>query len=395
MLSLRNITQHPLRVMYISGFLYALHLALTLYINSSYLSQYFSESLVGLLFSIGSIIALCGLYITPHIIASFSEQQVLRRSLFLGSLLLLGIGFLDIPWVIAILFPIYLGFNTIILFNIDVTFNNMMSMKNIGKIRGLFLTLKHIALMAIPSLAGIIIDHIGFSMIYILAGILLSTIGLIVTFIKNFPEKEYREKSLFASLSYVIKSHHTRTIIIINFLLQFFYAWMIIYIPLYLSYHHNMTWGTIGSLITLMLIAFVILEYPLGKFIDRYGGLRSILILGFFIMILSVTAIPFIQTNSFWVWALVLFSTRVGAALVELITESYFYTHTNPADISLMSIFYETNPLAYLVAPIIASALLNNFAFITIFFVLACILTSGIYYAWTLPKNSHITYENQ
>ena len=44
----------------------SLHLALTAYVNSSFLSEYFSEKTVGLLFTFGSIAAIIAFLLIPR-----------------------------------------------------------------------------------------------------------------------------------------------------------------------------------------------------------------------------------------------------------------------------------------------------------------------------------------
>src|SRR3989344_3280949 len=55
-----------LKSIFFTGFLMSLHLALTAYVNSSFLSEYFSEKTVGLLFTFGSIAAIIAFLLIPR-----------------------------------------------------------------------------------------------------------------------------------------------------------------------------------------------------------------------------------------------------------------------------------------------------------------------------------------
>ena len=175
-----------------------------------------------------------------------------------------------------------------------------------------------------------------------------------------------------------------------NFLLQFFYVWMVVYVPLYLVNNLGMSWSKIGGLIAVMLAAFVLFDYPLGIIADKKKATRSFLIGGFIIMAATVITIPFITTTSFIVWALILFGTRIGAASVEVMTEAYFFKHIDPSDVTTMSLFRDTQPLAYLSAPIIATLIMSISSIATIFIILPIILIIGACVARSLPHHHHI-----
>ena len=49
------------------------------------------------------------------------------------------------------------------------------------------------------------------------------------------------------------------------------YAWMVIYTPLHML-DLGFTWEEIGQIFTIMLIPFVLVEYPAGWLADKYIG---------------------------------------------------------------------------------------------------------------------------
>src|SRR5574343_531078 len=102
---------------------------------------------------------------------------------------------------------------------------------------------------------------------------------------------------------------------IINFILQFFYAWMVVYTPIYLYEHMRFTWDSIGVIFTIMLAPFVIFGLPVGILIDKYHvKKRTLLYIGFVIISLATFMISFIESKDIALWALVLFLTRTGAS---------------------------------------------------------------------------------
>ena len=51
---------------------------------------------------------------------------------------------------------------------------------------------------------------------------------------------------------------------------------------------------------------------------------------------------------------MLLFLTRIGASLVEMMSEAYFFKHVEAKSTDLISLFRNTRPISYLVAPIVA-----------------------------------------
>ena len=99
---------------------------------------------------------------------------------------------------------------------------------------------------------------------------------------------------------------------------------MVIYTPIYLHEYIGFGWDKIGIIFSIMLLPFVILDFPLGKLSDKIGE-KKMLMAGFLIMTSSVLAIPLMTEPLLWLWAVILFMTRVGAATIESLSESYFF----------------------------------------------------------------------
>jgi MFS family permease len=119
------------------------------------------------------------------------------------------------------------------------------------------------------------------------------------------------------------------------------------------------------------------LDYPLGKLSDKIGE-KKILIFGFLISAFFTTLIPFITEPKIWLWALVLFMTRIGAACIEVMSESYFFKNVEEEDDDEISFFRNTTPLSFVIAPLAALLVLSfvpSFKFIVP--VLGAVLLSG------------------
>ena len=118
-----------------------------------------------------------------------------------------------------------------------------------------------------------------------------------------------------------------------------------------------------------MLLPFIIFEIPVGKIADIHFGEKELLSAGFIITAIFTIIISFISIKSFILWAIILFATRVGASLIEITTESYFFKHVKGDDADIISFFRINSPLAYIAGPIAAIISLQFLPFQYIFLV--------------------------
>lgn len=385
-MTLRNLFKKPLAIVFVTGFAFSVHLALTIYINSSFLGARFSEDMVGILFTAGAVLTLIGLALLPQVFRLFGGRSAMRIQLGITLLALVGIAVSSHPVLIGAFFVVYFASNTLTLFGIDLCIEDLSDTGRVGKLRGAFITIKHFALILAPLASGFIVEALGFSFVYGFAAVFVLIAIALFSRLKHFPDPAYHKESLFSVFRRFRHDKPLRFVVLSNFLLQFFYAWMIIYVPIYLTRHIGLSWEQFGILTSIMLLPFVLFSYPEGRIADSRGGIARGLTVGFIILSASVITIGFLTTANFWVWAGVLFMTRVGASIVEVMTETYFFKHIKREDVSMASIFRDTQPLAYLIAPLFASMFLDNFDLKYLFIVLGVITLYGIRYSIALPR---------
>jgi hypothetical protein len=70
---------------------------------------------------------------------------------------------------------------------------------------------------------------------------------------------------------------------------------------------------------------------------------------------------------------------RVGAALVEVTTESYFFKQTKSSDAQIISFFRTTRPLSYVAGAVVASLSLLYVPFNLLFVVFACLMIPAMF----------------
>jgi MFS family permease len=169
-------------------------------------------------------------------------------------------------------------------------------------------------------------------------------------------------------------------------MLEFFYALMVIYTPIYLR-DIGMSWNEIGIIFTVMLIPFVILQYPVGLLADKKYGEKELLIFSIFIMGATTLGAFFVHSAEIIVWSVVLFFTRIGASMVEILRDSYFYKRIDSYDIDLIDFFRTSRAVAFIAASILSTIYLFIFPVKAIFILVAIVAFSALCPALKLADN--------
>jgi MFS family permease len=149
-----------------------------------------------------------------------------------------------------------------------------------------------------------------------------------------------------------------------------------------------MSWSEIGFIFFFMLIPFVVLQYPAGRIADMYIGEKELIIFSLVIMAIFTAVIPFIKTMDWILWALVLFGTRVGAAIIDVLRDSYFYKKVDAHNVSLIDFFRTARPIGIITASGISFVLLLFFSMKAVFFLLVFILLLAFFPAFRLHDSN-------
>lgn len=367
----------PLRILYIIGFIFSLHTALILYSNSSFLKQFIPESYMGLLYSAGSLVAIIGLILVPKIISRFGSRMTMI-SLILVTIAICGVNvFVTNPFVIAVVFVLLFSVNIMFFLSNDIVVDQVADHDSMGKTRGTYLTALNMGYVIAPTITGFVLARMGFSALYIIAAIILIPLLMVIINNQSYTHIHISKVHIWNDLLKLARNKDIKNIIAANFLLQFFYAWMVIYMPVYLHETLLIPWDTIGHLFSIMLLAFILMEIPLGRIADRWLGEKYLLIGGFVTMGIATSLFFFLHQFTLPLLALVLFATRVGASSVEVLTESYFFKKVPKTETGTMSIFRNTYPIAYIIAPIVGSLIITVAPHRYLFLVLGVILVLG------------------
>jgi len=383
---------NKIKRMYVLSFIFTLHISISAYVSSIFLTGIMKESFIGILYALASLLTLILLTKSSNILKNLGNRRLTLLFLLVNMIALVGLITSSNPYVVGTSFILFTTTNTLVFFCIDIFIEHFGDPQTIGKTRGLYLTIVNLAWMMSPCIAVLLITKEGgYKAIFTLAFfmVIAMTIGLILS-VRTFEDKIYKKTPFLETYKFLKTNHHMLAIVMINFILQFFFSWMVVYTPIYLYNHLLFNWNQIGIMFTIMLVPFIILGLPIGTLIDKYHfNKRTLLYIGFIIIIISTLGVAFITTRSIVIWALILFMTRVGASIIETTSETYFFTHVKEEDSYLLGIFRDMNPVAYIIAPILASLIFLALPVKYLFIILSIILAVGFYYIPRL-KHNHV-----
>lgn len=359
--------------LYIANLFVSAHFFLIIYINSSTLKEFLSDTEIGIFYALGSILSVIFFISATKLLNLFGGLRYFIILIFLEFIAVTGLTITNDELSTIFFLLLHLAAIPMLSFTLDVFFENIATNeKETGELRGIYLTLASTMLVIAPSVVGFIMQKGTFHHIYLLSAILLIPL-FILSLIKfrAIPIKPPQNTHLLISLRNLWKISDLRFGVLAHFVLQFFYAWMVIYLPIYLTQIIGFTWTELGALFTIMLLPFLLFEIPVGYLADKVMGEKELMIGGFSLMAISAALILIPKEPTFIIWAGLLFMSRVGASVAEITTESYFFKHTHGENADFISIFRMTRPLSYLIAPVVATISLSYLGLGQAFWVLA------------------------
>ena len=360
-----------------------------LYVQSTFISKSVPETFLSLIYGIGALLSLATLFFIPQIFGRISDRRLTLILISIEALICVVLAFSPFAFLTVFAFIIQQALIPVLAFALDVLIEDFSRNRDVGLVRGLALTAGNIALVSSPLLAGYLGTRYGFGMIFYISIIFLFPLFFMIFRLhKNLHEPTYHAQSIFQTIKKVHndlteRGRDIQLIFMVNFLLQIFYTWMVIYSPLYLL-HQGFNWNQIGLIFSIMLLPFLLLELPLGELADKWFGEKELLAIGFVILGTSTIALAFIHTSSIAVWAIALLMTRVGASCIEIMSETYFFKQIHKGDAPIMSLFRFTRPLSLLIAPIAAAFTILVVGETGAFLILGLIMFFGLRFVYPL-----------
>lgn len=378
---------HMVYTVAIIGFIYSLHLVIPMYSNSSFLGLFADEKTIGFIYMLCAAVSIFTFLIAPYVIRRIGNYTTILWLVLIQMGLFYGLITSTSPIKLSILFIIQYSIVALIGLSLDIFLEGYTSNHaNVGKIRGLYASTLNASWVIAPLIGSLLINGTeNYRNTYIAAFLMLFPLAYLIY--KNFPrfkDPHYSHPSPWQLIKHISQNSNWDKLFVANTILQTFYSWMVIYSAVYLNKYVGFGWEQIGIILVIMLIPFPLIQYPLGKIADEKYGEKEIMVAGFIIMGLSTISLAFISGKSLFVWALFFFITRIGAAMVEMMIETYFFKTVPPKDTPVLSMFRITRPFSYLIAPLVTGFGLLFMGHQHLFILVGIIVLIGLYPALTI-----------
>lgn len=369
------------------SFLMGFSQAVLIYLMSFYFKQASGTENVGIFYFISYIIILFALLNFHKSIKKLGSPSVFFFTL-LAKIIIIAVLSLITPSPLGMVFlMLYIILGNLSWVSLDVILESFSTDKMSGRIRGLNLTILNSGFILGPFISVKILENFNFQGIFVFLLFLYSLIFVVSLIgLKNIKSRFNQRITVKDIVSKVFKRKNVMRVYYISFVLEFFYSLMIIYTPIYLR-NLGMSWNDIGIAFTVMLVPFVLIQYPVGLWADKKTGEKEFLIFALFLLGASTLIVYFIESSNVVVWALILFLTRMGAALIEILRDSYFYKRIDTQDVDVINFFRTSRSMGYILSAVFSALLLLIFPVKTVFLLISLVAFSGLLPAFRLVDN--------
>ena len=348
------------------------HFFLILYTSAPYLATMLPDEYIGLVFSLGAVLTLSVFPFIPALVRKLGAKKLALSAAVIGSCLTLGLAVDPGPVLAITLMALFYALAPIGAYFLDLLLEATTEHEGTtGRVRTLFITFGSMAVISSPLVIGFLLGTTElYTRVFLLSAASLAPFFLILLFAR-IPEGH---PPVFAHIKDVahclLNDPDFKAVGIAYGALQFFYHLAPFFIPLYLHTQLGIPWSELGWIFAVMLLPFLVLEYPAGWLADHAWGDQEMMAIGFLVLGASLAAIGFISTGTPLVAVvIVLVLTRVGAALCEAMCETHFFRRVSERDANTVGVFRMMRPLGALAAPLVGSIVLIFTSYNVLFFV--------------------------
>jgi MFS family permease len=361
--------------------------SIVIYMVSSYFKEFSGRDAVGIFYVGAYLMFLITLFNYHKLVKSFGKSKMFKTVLILQLFITIVLITAPFAWLKLLAMMLYLLCENLLLVNLDIVIEAFSSSKNSGRMRGSHLTILNLGFILGPMLSTWLLATGGFTLIFIVALVLKVVLLGILWFGIGKIANKFRERETVGQLiKKAMANQDIRRIYYISFVLETFYALMIIYSPIYLR-SLGISWESIGLIFTVMLVPFLFFEYPIGWLADKELGEKEMIIFFVSWMALATAFVYKLDKPDVWLWAIALLATRVGAASIQILRDSYFYKKIDKDDVDLIDFYRTAMPVAYIVSAGLSALVVGYFGVREIFLLAALLLTSALIPAWRLRDN--------
>ncbi|MBI3573885.1 MFS transporter [Candidatus Kaiserbacteria bacterium] len=356
------------------------HNFLIAFVISTFLAGFMSEVMLGWVIAGVSTVVALSLIVMPKVFDRSGTRRVLVVFGLLEMAIVIGLTLAHSAFPAGILFAL----QGICAYNMFLGLDLLLEAhttdeKKTGHFRGLFLVLANASVLAATlSIAYILNDH-NYNDVFLIAAAAVAPFTMLAASLPSISRVPGMHTSFKVhTFKEIWNRQSLLTTMAAHFLLLVFFSWTIYYLPLYLLEHVGFSGKTTFLLMTLSVVPYLLLEYPIGVIADSYLGEKEIAFAGYIIMAAGTVLISFIGGMALLPWILIILLANIGGAMAEVSTETHFFKHVAVTDLNIISAFRMLRPLSAILAPLIASITLLLVPFQGIFIVFGAFLLLGI-----------------
>ncbi len=367
-------------LVFLTSFFLSVGYGVTIYVNSTFLEQFFSREIVGSLFALSALGNILLFFSTPRLLRKFRKESLLLFFLLTTLIGTFGLALSNTTFLSGLFFLLTTSILYMNYYCLDIALEELSSNKHTGSIRGLYWTFLNSGIMLGPLLVSFLVDSDSLKPVYLVSSLALAVAMICALFLYFLPWSDIHHKyhqALQLPLKTWWQKRNLRAVTLARLTLEIFFSIMTVYTTIYLHSKLGFTWSELGVIFAVMLLPFVVLEWPVGEIADHFWGEKEMMTTGFLLIGLMLLLMPFLH-KSFLVWLLVLLVSRIGASLVEITTESYFFKKVSSEETGLIGIFRLARPISFIIGVLIGIITLRFLPFETIFLVTAVVVFLGM-----------------
>lgn len=383
---MREILHPRFLVLYLLGFLFSVQIATPGFFNAEFLHERgFNDAEVSMTYLAGSIVGVLLFALLPFLLTRIGNRRTAIGTGILMAFTALCLAYAHTSVTPGIYLALFLGGQMIMYTLIDIFIEERIGNNEslTGRVRGIYLTAANAGFIVAPILGSTLIHTSSFVGLYVaIAGLGFFTSLYILRTFRAFADPLYRDSGFRTALHTIHTNKDMRTALVIQSLLRLSYALTLIYTTVYAHAELGLPLTTIGLILSFSLVPFIVIQYPLGLLGDTRFGEREFLAVGF--AILACGTIGTGLTFTAFSFALSLFVMNSGAAIVEVMSESYFFKHLKSKNDGEMVAFRMLTPLAYLLGPVFGLLVVSLLPMAYVFILFGFILLAGVPLALSL-----------
>lgn len=351
----------PRNAIFIGNFFFSLFIGLITYILLPYISTFMPEAYAGLVITCGALVAVILFPFLPRFVHRYGAQRTVLVFAILEMFALGALAAAPGPFTAILIVAAAVMLQPLIAYELDILLETTVVEENTtGRVRAIFLTAWNIAALAAPLLVGALLARSdAYEHVFLAAAVALAPFIVLLT-VRKLPRGiPPKISSLRNTLVRIMRDRDLAAVTFGHFLLYLFFVWAPFYTPMYLHIELGIPWSELGWVFSLMLLPYIFVQYPAGVLADRVLGDKELMVAGFILAGASFATIGFFTVSTpLLVIVAALFVSRIGAALVEGMTEGHFFRRMSEKDVNAISVFRGIWPFTEFVAPLIASAIL-------------------------------------